>query len=289
MKNFLSNVLMVSAVLLFFSCSSDKKTPSADDVLETDSIMVYVGGSSFSRDDLTKALSKMLKLDYDNYILEVQGNEVKLKIRVRGHSSKVSDSDVVESLKNSKLELALFDDNRTEIGNQRLELSDITMSQIIDWTLQNDYSVKKEILFICKDFSSVEDLKKVKDVKIYAVNSSGVSHSGISNEDDSEPMSDDDGSSIEDDDDDDSESVSRSSGSEDWDSVLDSYERYVDKYISYLKKAQNGDASALDEYPSLLEEAQEYGEKLQNAKGDLSASQISRLNRINIKMMKAAQ
>lgn len=80
-----------------------------------------------------------------------------------------------------------------------------------------------------------------------------------------------------------------SSKSENWDSVLDSYERYVDKYIALMKKAQSGDASAVAEYTSLMEEAQEYGDKLQNAKGSLSASQIARYQRINNKMLKAAQ
>lgn len=91
------------------------------------------------------------------------------------------------------------------------------------------------------------------------------------------------------DDDDDSESVNSSSGSENWDSVLDSYERYVDKYIALMKKAQSGDASAMSEYPSLMQEAQEYGDKLQNAKGSLSASQMARYQRITNKMLKAAQ
>ncbi len=80
-----------------------------------------------------------------------------------------------------------------------------------------------------------------------------------------------------------------SSKSENWDSVLDSYERYVDKYIAIMKKAQSGDASAMSEYPSLMQEAQEYGDKLQNAKGSLSASQMARYQRITNKMLKAAQ
>jgi len=109
-----------------------------------------------------------------------------------------------------------------------------------------------------------------------------------------ENSSDDDESTdsyAQNDDDNDAEdsSVSSSSGSEDWDSVLDSYERYVDKYIALMKKAKAGDASAMTEYPSLMEEAQEYGDKLQNASGSLSPSQIARYQRINNKMLRAAQ
>lgn len=94
--------------------------------------------------------------------------------------------------------------------------------------------------------------------------------------------SNDDGDEAVDDD-------SSSSGAEDWDSVLDSYERYVDKYIAMMKKAQAGDASALAEYPSLMEEAEEYGNKLQNATGSLSSSQIARYQSINNKMIQAAK
>lgn len=79
------------------------------------------------------------------------------------------------------------------------------------------------------------------------------------------------------------------SGSEDWDALLTSYENYVDKYISYVKKAAKGDMTALAEYPSLMEKAQDFSDKLQRAQGDLSASQWARYNKITMKMMKAAQ
>ena len=68
-----------------------------------------------------------------------------------------------------------------------------------------------------------------------------------------------------------------------------SYENYVDKYISYVKKAAKGDMTALAEYPSLMEKAQEFSDKLQRAQGDMSASQWARYNKISMKMMKAAQ
>lgn len=83
--------------------------------------------------------------------------------------------------------------------------------------------------------------------------------------------------------------TSSSSGSKDWDALLDSYEKYVDKYVSYVKKAAKGDMTALAEYPSLMKKAQEFSDKLQNAEGDMSASQWTRYNNISMKMMKAAQ
>lgn len=74
------------------------------------------------------------------------------------------------------------------------------------------------------------------------------------------------------------------SGSTDWDAVLDSYEKYVDKYIRLLKKAEKGDMDALAEYPQLFEQAQEYMERLSNAQGELSSAQLSRYMRITNKI-----
>ena len=89
---------------------------------------------------------------------------------------------------------------------------------------------------------------------------------------------------------DEDESISSSStGSEDWDSMLDSYEQYVNKYIALMKKASNGDMSALAEYPALMEKAQEFSEKMKNAQGDMSASQWARYMKITTKMTTAAQ
>lgn len=80
-----------------------------------------------------------------------------------------------------------------------------------------------------------------------------------------------------------------SGDSEDWDALLESYEEYVDKYISYMKKAAKGDMNALSEYPALFEKAQEFNEKMQNAQGVMSSSQWSRYIKITNKMTKAAQ
>ncbi len=79
-----------------------------------------------------------------------------------------------------------------------------------------------------------------------------------------------------------------SSDSEDWDALLNSYEEYVNKYKSLMKKASNGDMDALSEYPALLEKAQEIGDKMEKAKGSMSASQWARYNKITMKLANAA-
>ncbi len=98
---------------------------------------------------------------------------------------------------------------------------------------------------------------------------------------------DDNVSSSETEDNDVSSSDDSSGGS--FDDLLDSFERYVDKYITFMKKAKDGDASAMSEYPGLLKEAQDYSKKIQNVKGQLTADQIEKYQRINNKMLKAAQ
>ena len=89
---------------------------------------------------------------------------------------------------------------------------------------------------------------------------------------------------------DDDESISSSStGSADWDSMLDSYKQYVNKYIALLKKAANGDMSAMAEYAGLIQKAQELSDKMNGAQGDMSASQWARYMKITTKMTTAAQ
>ncbi len=76
-------------------------------------------------------------------------------------------------------------------------------------------------------------------------------------------------------------------GDEDWDSVLDEYEKYCDKLVAAAKKAKAGDVSVMTEYASLLESAESLQKKLENAGPNLSASQAARLNKIAAKMANA--
>ena len=86
-----------------------------------------------------------------------------------------------------------------------------------------------------------------------------------------------------------SEEESESSDGEDWDSLLDSYEEYVDMYISLLKKASAGDLSAVSEYADYLNKAQEFSKKLENSTDEMTVSQVARLSKITQKMLQAAQ
>jgi len=86
------------------------------------------------------------------------------------------------------------------------------------------------------------------------------------------------------------ETTASSSGSEDWDKMLDDYEDYVDEYIKFYKKAMNGDQSAMSEYPTLMEKATKLQTSMEKAQSnnELTASQITRMTKIQTKMMNAA-
>lgn len=84
-------------------------------------------------------------------------------------------------------------------------------------------------------------------------------------------------------------SVAAASSSSDWDSVLDSYEKYVNEYIAVYKKVQAGDTSVYSKMASLMEKYQKLAEQLENASDELTSSQLARLQKINAKLAKAIQ
>ena len=84
-------------------------------------------------------------------------------------------------------------------------------------------------------------------------------------------------------------SVAAASSSSDWDSILDSYEKYVNEYIAVYKKVQAGDMSAYSKMASLMEKYQKLAEQLENASDEMTASQMARFQKNNAKLAKAIQ
>lgn len=81
---------------------------------------------------------------------------------------------------------------------------------------------------------------------------------------------------------------SESTGSTDWDKVLDDYESMMNSYISAVKKSSQGDMSAMTEMANYLEKADSFASKLENAQDDMSSTQWARFLKIQEKMVKAA-
>lgn len=81
----------------------------------------------------------------------------------------------------------------------------------------------------------------------------------------------------------DSKSESKTS-STDINAWLDKYEKAMDKYSSLVKKANNGDLSAVADMASYLEEVNDLYNDLENVKGDMTPAQSARLAKIYAKM-----
>lgn len=82
---------------------------------------------------------------------------------------------------------------------------------------------------------------------------------------------------------------SASSSDEDFDEFLSAYESYIDKYIAMLKKAKDGDYTAMAEAATLMKDAQAYAEKLQKISGNLTPAQLAKFQKLQQKLIKAAQ
>lgn len=93
----------------------------------------------------------------------------------------------------------------------------------------------------------------------------------------------------EEEEDNDDELSETSSGDENFDEWLNEYEEYCNSYIALLKKASKGDMSAIAEYTKMLQKAQGMSKKLDKVEGDLTPAQLAKFQRIQTKLMKAAQ
>lgn len=76
--------------------------------------------------------------------------------------------------------------------------------------------------------------------------------------------------------------------SNEWDKVLDSYERYTDEYIKVLKKVNAGDMDAYSELADLMQKCEELTEQIDAAEDEMSVAQATRFQKIAAKMAAAA-
>ena len=140
-------------------------------------------------------------------------------------------------------------------------------------------------------YLNAEDIEKMTDKCTFKISSS---YDRIDKDDPEpvEPISSETSSSDDEADAEESseseETSTSSTSSASVDKMLDAYESYVNKYISFAKRAAKGDMSVMTEYVSIMEEAQEYSEKLSDVEGTFTASQLARYTKITQKMLEAA-
>jgi hypothetical protein len=77
------------------------------------------------------------------------------------------------------------------------------------------------------------------------------------------------------------------SGSEDWDAILGTYEEYIDQIISEIRKGT--DNMDMSKYTTLIEKAEKLSDKMEKAESDMSASQLTRFNKITLRLSQALQ
>ena len=73
------------------------------------------------------------------------------------------------------------------------------------------------------------------------------------------------------------------------DEFLDEYEKFWKKYMNFIKKMDKNDPAAIVEYGQLLVQYNEYAQKLQKIKGEVSIDQLNRLNKMNAELLSEMQ
>lgn len=294
MRKIIGLFAVIALIAAVSSCKSKK-----GDTEKSATITVKDDGSEYASDSLTEAFEDFVKIDSGEYTLtksiyyEVS---FRLKGNFSGGESSLTDEDKANlaKLKDSQLTIALVDKDGTEISGVELE-PDESIETILDWAV-NNFEGKKEFKFKGSgsfDVKEEELFEKVAGIKVYVKANESSSSETVSSSDetvsDDSSTEDDEEASSDDESTDEEEASSGSASSSDIDAMLDSYDEYVTQYIKFVKKAANGDMSAMQEYPSLMSKAEEFEKKIDNVKGDLSAAQLARYQRIINKMLKAAQ
>lgn len=76
---------------------------------------------------------------------------------------------------------------------------------------------------------------------------------------------------------------SRSSSDNNIDELLDEYDRYVTKLVAMNKKMMSGDMSVMSDYQDLMETANRLSDKLSDVTGQMTSSQVARMQSIALK------
>lgn len=171
--------------------------------------------------------------------------------------------------------LILLDENKSPLGVE-LDL-EVTDKDELATALENG-SAKLSLKFEEYDRDAVEIISKAKYVE--------ASVSGKFSDSNEESGT----YSVADEPSDDSEvsEASSSVSSADIDAWIDKYERLMNTYVSLAKKAQAGDASAITEYASYLEQLNSLYADLDKVSAQMTPTQSARLARIYAKMASAA-
>ena len=276
--------MMVVLTICLASCGGNSKSNESFDVTVDNTTISGKLSQCFSLVDKTYKYLYQNDKDYDQVTVELKC------IKPLPDSLKAFIG--VEVLDEDGIVISAAEANEGSSSDYKI-LQQATPGQVVTITIYNynNETIEEKTPVKIRLSSIVEE--EEEEVYTSSGSSEGSSDSSVSSDDSSDSSVSSNGSSdssvSSDDSDDDNESISSSSkGSADWDSLLDSYEQYVDKYIALTKKAAKGDMSAMAEYAEFMEKAQELSNKMDGAKSNMSASQWARYTKITTKMAKAA-
>lgn len=173
--------------------------------------------------------------------------------------------------------LTVFDDNDEELGHLTYYSSDDLkkLEEEMRNGTNNPVKIKLTKSMNANDynkfFDNAKSAKSEVAIKFHLtsddVESSSSSSSSYDESDDSDDESDD-------------ENVVQSSGSNNWDSLLNDYEAAVMKMASVAKKAAKNDPSALAEYAVISTECVDIYSRISREKSQMTSAQLARLNKI---------
>ena len=265
------------------------------------------GGGNVSEVKLSPASDKTCYGDLQPY-LELYDCEYTLK-KLEEYESwggdKLSKMELVAALgslssvdlSSLSISFTLLDENEMPINDKCTITGDGWQKHFSDAVISGLQNGKEKIVFsVVTEYSGnspvnreewAEIVKKAKYVSISASSASIVNGSSSSSID-QEYGYEDEEDEKEEEDEDENDEVIVSTSSTNWDEVLDDYEEYVDKYISLMKKASNGDLSAMTEYVTFMEKAEKLSDKLDKAESEMTSAQLKRYVEITQKMTNAA-
>ncbi len=218
------------------------------------------------------------------------GQELYIKLKIRLEEPIRTSADKI-NFENGSVSVEIIDKNDVALLNYPLPIQDgMSFKKFITEGKEGDV---KEFKFLFL-MNNKEQYAKIMDEAV-SVRLMGMSIQGNDNlvaKDETKVVSsdeeNDDNTEIgeEDNDNDLSETTS---GDENFDEWLNEYEEYCNSYIALMKKASNGDMSAIAEYTKMLQKAQKMSKKMEDVKGNLTPAQLAKFQRIQAKLMKAAQ
>lgn len=234
----------------------------------------------YAEDSLTEKLRDFVELEEGDYKLTKNGSELDLTLKFESEIISNDDEEKKREaamLSNCKLVVVLLDEDETELSDGELNLTGATMKQVIDWAMSTDVNSVKEFKFT-KFMGSEELLKKASRIKVYVKSNEAAAIQeapAIESEDSSDISNDDE--------------IVKDASDVDFDELLANYEEYYTEYINTMKKAVNGDMTAITECQELMEKAQELSDKLEKFNDDMTPAQIAKFERVQMKLLKAAQ